>query len=78
MPTTPIWRRVRAWLLPDATTIAKRAWSLRLIEAAAIADLILNVVPYFSDFLPWWLTIALLVGAWVARLLPQGEARETE
>ncbi|KKX33964.1 hypothetical protein [Rhizobium sp. LC145] len=59
-------------LLPDWRGIAKRAWSLRLIEAAAIADLVLNVVPYFADFLPWWVTIALLAAAWGARLLSQG------
>ncbi len=63
--------RVRSKLLPDALTVVKRAWSLRLIELTFLLDLILNVVPYVSDFLPWWLTIALLAGAWVARLITQ-------
>jgi hypothetical protein len=60
-------------LLPNARAIAKRAWSLRLIEIAAAADLILNVVPFVSDWLPWWLTIVLLVAAWGARLIAQPE-----
>ncbi|MBZ9980385.1 hypothetical protein LB521_04390 [Mesorhizobium sp. BR-1-1-8] len=57
------WRRV-----------LKRAWSLRLIELAAITDIILNTVPAM-DFLPWWATLALLVGAWTARLLWQPHAQ---
>lgn len=60
-------------LLPDWRRLVRRAWSLRLIEIAAAADLILNVVPFVSDWLPWWLTIALLVAAWGARLIAQPE-----
>lgn len=60
-------------LLPDWRRLVRRAWSLRLIEMAAAADLILNVVPFVSDWLPWWLTIVLLVAAWGARLIAQPE-----
>ncbi|PDS67857.1 hypothetical protein [Rhizobium phaseoli] len=60
-------------LIPDASGTLKRAWSLRLIELAALADIVLNVVPVVSDYLPWWLTLALLGGAWIARLLIQPE-----
>ncbi|MGO6684181.1 hypothetical protein [Rhizobium leguminosarum] len=58
-------------LIPDVGFTWKRAWSLRLIELAAVSDIILNVVPVVSDYLPWWLTLALLGGAYVARLLIQ-------
>ncbi|ASR06691.1 hypothetical protein CHY08_05930 [Rhizobium leguminosarum bv. viciae] len=58
-------------LIPDAGFTWKRAWSLRLIELAAVSDIILNVVPVVSDWLPWWLTLVLLGGAYVARLLIQ-------
>lgn len=58
-------------LIPDAASVYKKAWSLRLIELAALADIILNVVPVIGDYLPWWLTLALLVGAYAARLLIQ-------
>ena len=65
-------------LIPDVGRVLSRAWSLRLIELAAAADLILNVVPYVSDFLPWWLTIVLLAGAWGARLLAQPEKEKAD
>lgn len=51
--------------------VLTRAWSLRLIEAAAVADIVLNVVPSMADLLPWWLTLVVLALAWIARLLPQ-------
>ncbi|EJC75575.1 hypothetical protein Rleg10DRAFT_5791 [Rhizobium leguminosarum bv. trifolii WSM2012] len=60
-------------LIPDAAGVYKKAWSLRLIELAALADIILNVVPVVSDYLPWWLTLVLLGGAYVARLLIQNK-----
>lgn len=63
-------------LLPDWRRLVRRAWSLRLIEIAAAADLIPNVVPFVSDWLPWWLTIVLLAGAWGARLIAQPEKEE--
>ncbi|TGV66876.1 hypothetical protein EN803_25515 [Mesorhizobium sp. M2D.F.Ca.ET.160.01.1.1] len=49
------------------TKTIKRAWSLRFIELAFLAAIIINVVPSM-DFLSWWLTLALLV-AWTARLI---------
>lgn len=60
-------------LIPDAGFTWKRAWSLRLIELAAVSDIILNVVPVVSDWLPWWLTLVLLAGAYAARLLIQNK-----
>lgn len=65
------WSTVRARLIPDAKRIFKRAWSLRFIELAALADLVLNVVPYTADRLPWWLTLLLLGAAWIARYIAQ-------
>lgn len=71
------WRRhVRAWLIPDAGSVIKRAWSLRLIELAAVADTILNVVPVIGDWLPWWLTLLLLGSAWIARHVAQPAAEK--
>lgn len=63
-------------LIPDAKRVLKRAWSLRLIELAALTDIILNTVPSM-DFLPWWATLALLGGAWTARLLWQPDKEDT-
>lgn len=59
-------------LLPEWRRVLARAWSLRLMELAALIDIILNVVPSM-DFLPWWLTLVLLGGAWAARFLTQFE-----
>ena len=64
-------------LIPDWRRVLSRAWSLRLVELAALADIVLNAVPAVSDFLPWWLTLALLGGAWTARLLAQPDSKET-
>lgn len=63
-------------LIPDVERVLKRAWSLRLIELAALVDIILNTVPSM-DFLPWWVTLALLGGAWTARLLWQPDKEDT-
>lgn len=60
-------------LLTNWREVLSRAWSLRFIELAAAADIILNFVPYAADTLPRWLTLALLVGAYVARLLTQSK-----
>jgi hypothetical protein len=37
-------------LVPDWRRVLSRAWSLRFIE---LAEIILNMVPAISDFLPW-------------------------
>ncbi|WP_201269128.1 DUF7940 domain-containing protein [Sinorhizobium meliloti] len=63
-------------LVADWRRVLSRAWSLRLIELAALADVVLNVVPFMSDILPWWITIALLLAAWTARLLLQPGANK--
>ncbi|AZO54872.1 MULTISPECIES: hypothetical protein [unclassified Mesorhizobium] len=65
-------------LIPDVERVLKRAWSLRLIELAALVDIIINVVPYVSDYLPWWLTLALLGGAWTARLTWQSDGDDKQ
>ncbi len=65
-------------LITDWRRVLSRAWSLRLIELAALADIILNMVPAIADFLPWWLTLALLGGAYVARMLAQPDSKETK
>ncbi|MDQ0558297.1 hypothetical protein QO004_000070 [Rhizobium mesoamericanum] len=64
-------------LITDWRRVLSRAWSLRLIELAALADIILNLVPAVSDFLPWWLTLLLLGGAYVARMLAQPDKENT-
>jgi hypothetical protein len=55
-------------LIPDARRVLRRAWSLRLLEAAALAGIVLNVVPSVSEYMQWWLTLVLLGGAYLGRL----------
>jgi flagellar biosynthesis component FlhA len=57
--------------------VLSRAWSRRFIELAALADIILNMVPAISDFMTLWLTLLLLGGTWVARHVAQSESKET-
>lgn len=47
------WSPVRVRLIHDAGLKWKRTWSLRLIELAAVSNIILNVVPVVQDYLPW-------------------------
>ncbi|CDM56300.1 MULTISPECIES: hypothetical protein [Rhizobium] len=65
-------------LIPDWRRVLSRAWSLRLIELAALADIILNLVPAVADYLPWWLTLLLLGGAYVGRMLAQPEPAKAD
>jgi hypothetical protein len=65
-------------LIPDIRRVLTRAYSLRLMELAALSNIIINVVPYTSDYLPWWLTLVLLVGAYLARFVAQQDAAEQE
>jgi hypothetical protein len=65
-------------LVHNWRAVLSRAWSLRLLELAAVVDIILNVVPVVSDYLPWWLTLLLLGGAWTARLLAQPESAASD
>jgi hypothetical protein len=65
-------------LIPDVRRVLARAYSLRLMELAALSNIIINVVPYTADYLPWWLTLVLLAGAYVGRLVAQRDAPSTE
>jgi hypothetical protein len=52
---------------PRLAPVLSRAWSLRFIELAAPADIILSTVPAITDFLTLRLTLLLLGGACLAR-----------
>lgn len=63
-------------LLPDWKGVLSRAWSMKMIGFAAFIELIQNVVPLVSDYLPWWATVLALGFAAVSRLLQQPEAED--
>lgn len=61
-------------LLSDWRDVLKRAWSMKLIGFAAFLEVAQNVAPAISDYVPWWVTVLIIGGAGVARLLKQGGA----
>lgn len=58
-------------LLDNWRDVLSRAWSLKLVGFAAFMDVLQNVVPAVSDYMPWWATVLILALAAVARLLTQ-------
>ena len=59
-------------LLDNWWTVLKKAWSVRLMALAAILQLAQTLVPYVDDFLPRWLTVLILVTAFISRFVSQG------
>ncbi|MCZ7501277.1 DUF7940 domain-containing protein [Agrobacterium sp. ST15.13.015] len=49
-----------------------RASSMWCVYIAAILQVAENAIPYMSDYLPWWMPIAVLVLAPLFRILSQG------
>lgn len=58
-------------LVANWRDVLKRAWSMRMIGLTALVNLVWNVVPGLSNWLPWWLTIGLLLVAGLTRLVEQ-------
>lgn len=58
-------------LLDDWRDVLARAWSLKLVGFTAFLEITSNVVPLVGDYVPWWVTVGLLVAAAVARLVKQ-------
>jgi|KBSSwiStaDraftv2_1062776.scaffolds.fasta_scaffold1554799_2 hypothetical protein len=58
-------------LLDNWWTVLKKAWSVRLMALAAILQLLQTLVPYVDEFLPRWLTVAILVAAFISRFVSQ-------
>lgn len=65
-------------LIPDAWPVLKKALSLRFIELSALAQVLIEFVPYVSDYLPWWLPLALLALAYVGRLIKQDGGKNAD
>lgn len=59
-------------LLSDWKRVLNKAWSMKLIGFAAFLEVAQNVVPVIADYVPWWVTVLVIGGAGVARLISQG------
>lgn len=58
--------------------VLTKAWSVKLMGFAAFIEVAQQLVPYLSDVLPWWASVAIILVAFVARLIPQeGLSKET-
>ncbi|MGP9819162.1 DUF7940 domain-containing protein [Salinarimonas sp. NSM] len=58
-------------LVENWTTIATRAWSMYLMAAAAVLEIVREVVPDWTETIPQWVTAAVIVGAALARVVKQ-------
>lgn len=58
-------------LIDNWKAVIKNAYSLWLIALAGALELGAEVIPYVSDFVPWWVPLVVLVGAYGLRLVKQ-------
>lgn len=65
-------------LLSDWREVLARAWSMKLMGFAAFLEIAREVVPYVSDYLPWWATVLIIAAGMVARLIKQPEKADGE
>lgn len=63
---------VRKRTVPHAGRVLTRALSMHLVYAATLLQILAGAVPYMAGFVPWWVPVAILVAAPVARIISQG------
>lgn len=59
-------------LIPGWRRVLTRALSMHAVYFAGALELASNLLPYVSDFLPWWAPIVVLVAAPILRIKDQG------
>jgi hypothetical protein len=59
-------------LVRDWRRVLSRAYSMWLVYALAALELGKQVIPYISDFLPWWGPVLVILAIPVARVVSQG------
>lgn len=60
-------------LIPNWDQVLHRAWSTRLMGLAAALEIAQQIVPYVSDYLPWWLSVGIILAGIGARVVQQKE-----
>lgn len=58
-------------LVENWTTIVTRAWSMYLMAAAAVLEIVREVTPDWTTAIPQWATAVVIVGAALARVVKQ-------
>lgn len=65
-------RAVRKRTVPKPWRVLLRAHSMHLVYVATALEIASNAVPYMAGIIPWWVIVAVLVAAPVARIYSQG------
>lgn len=58
-------------LLSNWQDVIKRAWSMKLMGFAVFLEIAQELVPYLSEYLPWWCSILIILVGMGARLVKQ-------
>lgn len=58
-------------LIPNWDEVLKRAHSVKFMGLAAVLETAQQVLPYVSDYLPWWVPIVVILAAIGARIVQQ-------
>lgn len=59
-------------LVANWRRVLLRAESMWCVYAVGILELAVNLLPYVSDFVPWWVPIVVLCAAPILRIRYQG------
>lgn len=63
-------------LIPNWSDVLLKAWSVRFILFGAALDTAQNLLPYVSDFLPWWVPPLVTLLGFASRFVDQGLASD--
>lgn len=58
-------------LIDDWKTVLMHAWSVWLMWVAILLDVAQQVLPFLAEIIPWWVSVGIVAGAIVARLIHQ-------
>lgn len=58
-------------LVENWQAIVTRAWSMYLMGAAAVLEIVREVMPDWTEAIPQWATAAVIIGAALARVVKQ-------
>lgn len=63
-------------LIPNAGKVARRASSMWLIYGAGGLAIAEQVLPQLQEMLPWYVNVAIIAGAGIARLVQQDKIHD--
>lgn len=63
-------------LIANWRDVILRAWSVKLMGFAVFIEVAEQVVPLLADYVPWWVSVGILLVGVVARVMPQADLPE--